>query len=313
MNVRAIALGIAATLAGCAHAHFPAVTASAPSFAPTPSSVEVGVSRAEITLPPGVSTFGHGPDARVTHGLWTRLYCRAFVFKQGDAALAIVPCDLPAMGMLLQRRVAQEVARAGVAIPAPRLMLSATHTHAGPAHYLDGAAYTGFGSTQLPAFDEAIVDRLAKSIAAAVVDAYHHARRAELRWARTEVLTLTRNRDIAAFVRNREPPWAANCPERSELCAIDPDLSVLELRDAATPASPCPLGALVFFAMHPTVLPNTNQLLGADAFGVASRALEERLRLAGKDATDCPRDPLAGIVNTNEGDVVSRFVSASVE
>ncbi|HEX7477415.1 MAG TPA: neutral/alkaline non-lysosomal ceramidase N-terminal domain-containing protein [Polyangiales bacterium] len=295
-------------LCGCSYHYMPAAASVQAAFKPS-AEIEVGVGRADITPPPGVSTFGHGPDARVTNGVWTRLYCRAFVFKQGSAALAIVPCDLSAISTLLQRRVAEQLALRSVPIEAPRLMLTATHTHAGPAHYFDGKDYAGLGSSQLPGYDDAMVDFLAKRIAAAVADACAAAKPAELRWARDTIPDLTRNRDLPAFVKNAAPPWAAPCPEGPpEYCAIDPALAVLEIRDKVTT---CALGELGFFAMHPTVLPNTNQLLGADAFGVASRVREAELRAG--NAACSNSDPLSGLVNTNEGDIVARWSSGTVQ
>jgi neutral ceramidase len=319
---RGLSLVLALVLAPACHTYLPGAVKSVPSFDHEARVLRVGVGRADITPPPGVATFGHGPDARVTNGLWTRLYCRAFVFVQPDAdapsdpksehaALAIVPCDLPAMSAILQRSVAAEVA-ARVPIPAPRLMLTATHTHAGPAHFLDGNGYAGLGSTQLPGYDPEMVRFLSSRIADAVEQAYRGAVPAKLRWSDGQVLTLTRNRDIQAFVRNPDPPWAPGCTERSELCAIDPNLSVLEVQAVGPGGAPgCTLGSLTFFAMHPTVLPNTTQLLGADAFGVASRSLELSMREGA--APGCNGDPLAGIVNTNEGDIVPRWVNGSVE
>lgn len=126
--------------------------------------------------------------------------------------------------------------------------------------------------------------------------------------------TLTRNRDLPAFVRNPDPPWAPGCAERAEHCAIDSNLSVLEVRTSKAAQVPgCPLGSLTFFAMHPTVLSNTNQLLGADAFGVASRVLEAELRQVATQTGQCAGDPVAGIVNTNEGDMAPRWTSSTVE
>lgn len=318
-----MSLVLTLALAPSCHTYLPGAAKSVPSFDQEARVLRVGVARADITPPPGVSTFGHGPDARVTNGLWTRLYCRAFVFVQPNsraasdqrsdhAALAIVPCDLPAMSAILQRSVAAEVA-ARVPIPAPRLMLTATHTHAGPAHYFDGTSYSGLGSTQLPGYDPEMVRFLSTRIAEAIERAYRSAVPAKLRWSDGQVLSLTRNRDIQAFVRNPSPPWAPGCSDRSELCAIDPNLSVLEV-DAVGPggAQRCPLGSLTFFAMHPTVLPNTTQQLGADVFGVASRSLELAMR-EGTPPTCGNGDPLAGIVNTNEGDIVPRWVNGSVE
>src|SRR5207245_10847989 len=43
--------------------------------------LQAGAARADVTPPPGPSTFGLGPDSLVTDGYWSRLYCRAFVLE----------------------------------------------------------------------------------------------------------------------------------------------------------------------------------------------------------------------------------------
>ena len=52
---------------------------------------------------------------------------------------------------------------------------------------------------------------------------------------------------------------------------------------------------LVYFAMHPTVLPNTNTLLGADVDGALSRILEHDMQREWNDAVaeSHLRDPAA--------------------
>jgi hypothetical protein len=60
---------------------------------------------------------------------------------------------------------------------------------------------------------------------------------------------------------------------------------------------------LVFFGMHPTMLPSSNRLFGGDVGGVASRPVEARLRaIWAKTEDSCgnTRDPLVGFVNTKE-------------
>jgi neutral ceramidase len=308
-------IGLVAALAAACHLTMPAPSRGAPPFPASPAELRVGTARADITPPPGVATFGHGPDARVTNGVWTRLYCRVFVLAAGSAELAIVACDLPAVSTLLQRTVAQELERRAVPIPASRLMMVATHTHAGPAHYFDGRAYGGLGSTQLPGYDDRMVTFLSERIANAVRDSASpgRLRPAKLRWARDRVFGLTRNRALAAFLRNQEPPWPPGCPPELDaaFCAIDPELSVLQIVDATN--AECTRGWLSFFAMHPTVLPNTNRLLGADAFGVTSRALESTLRTRNGESPGCDTDPLAAVVPTNSGDQVPRWSSGSVQ
>src|ERR1700727_567271 len=100
----------------------------------TPAPFKVGTWRVDLTPPPGVSTFGHGPDSLVAEGYWTRIYCRVFVVESGAGErIAIVPCDLSATSRLLHRTIAEKVKDL---LPATRIFVSSTHTHAGPAHYM---------------------------------------------------------------------------------------------------------------------------------------------------------------------------------
>ena len=288
-----------------------------------PEELTVGVARVDVTSPPGVSTFGHAPDALVTDGYWSRLYCRVFVFKQTTGLpLAIVPCDLSAISAALHHRVSEKVKEI---LPRSRLMITATHTHAGPAHYFESEAYGGAASSRLPGFDEAMLEMLAGRIAEGIERAHNRLRPARIRWAHQSAWKLTRNRSLIAYLSNspRFEPRSHPDPRdklSDEERAVDPALDVLQIEET-TPGnkrSVGPLGWLVFYAMHPTVLPSSNRLLGADIFGVASRNLEARLRPlracqdprcspSPKGQLQCPNladfDPLVGLVNTNEGDV----------
>ena len=79
-----------------------------------------------------------------------------------------------------------------------------------------------------------------------------------------------------------------------------------------------PMGWLVFFAMHPTVVGSRNRLFGGDAFGVTSRLLEAELRRAWVDrcaGQDCVRpnglDPVAAVLQTNAGDIAAVWSSGA--
>src|ERR1017187_6416844 len=87
--------GIGSLIAvACASPHPLVLTAPVSHEQRVPEELTVGVARVDVTPPPGVSTFGHAPDALVTDGYWSRLYCRVFVLKQTTGLpLAIVPCD----------------------------------------------------------------------------------------------------------------------------------------------------------------------------------------------------------------------------
>ena len=299
----------------------------------------VGEARVDITPPPGPSTFGHAPDAHVTNGYWTRLYCRVFVLETSPQdRVALVPCDLPAISALLHQTLLERLAEEPLTkdIPPSHVMLAATHTHAGPGHYFESYAYSGVASTRLPGFDPAMLAFLADRIARGIRDARTSLRPAVARWSHAnDVWGITRNRSLAPFEANATHPKFPDPPKGMtfEEQAIDPRLDVLEFDAAdAEGNATTPLGRLVFFAMHPTVLPATNRLFGADTHGVASRMLESELRREAADRhTKCavskdrlkdganagsPKggkcevpygDPLVGIFNTNEGDISPKW------
>ncbi len=322
--VAGLAVAALSILAACAQPTFPTPPSPQPQVAHAAANLRVGAARVDITPPPGVSLFGHGPEGRVSDGYWSRLYCRAFVFLPENASsVAVVTCDLSAIGMLLQRSVAQEVSDLGI-LPT-RLMLTATHTHAGPAHYFESTFFGDVLSSRAPGFDPKMVSFLAQRIGCAIREAVRTAVSAQLAWGHTAVWGLTRNRSFVPFMQN-DPPYLPDplCqapgpvpPLLPSERAIDPCLDVLRIdeidHDGAVVG---PIGVLAFFAMHPTVLPNTNRLIGADVDGVVSRNVEQSLRrqwLAKAPASAATRDPIAAIVNTNEGDVSPIWSDGTIE
>ncbi len=273
------------------------------------SAVRVGTARADITPPPGPATFGHGPDSLAAQGYWTRLYCRAFVFERVDGArYAIVPCDLAAVSLLLQREVA---ARVSDVVPTTRLMLSATHTHHGPAHYFENVGYSEVMSTRRPGLDSNMVNFLAGRIATAVKEAAAHPVLARIRWTRRPVWGLARNRSREPFYANvdrfhsRFPP-PTGLPEA--LRRVDPELDVLQIEEARRPG--VPIATMAFFAMHPTVLPAHSRLFDGDTHAVASRLVERELGHEAR-ARGARREPLVAIVNTNQGDVSPAWIEGT--
>src|SRR5262245_20832347 len=188
----------------------------AATFSPTPVApdgnwgdiLQAGVAQADITPPPGLSLFGHGPEGRVSVGVLLRLYCKAFVFTRGEEIIALVPCDLGAPSLELQRSIAQRLVHGPSPIPigADRLLLMATHTHAGPAHYFGPRQYGGGFSSREPGFDPTVRDFLADRIATAVRVAYHKRVPARVGWISDEALGLTYNRSFTPFAANFTDP-----------------------------------------------------------------------------------------------------------
>jgi neutral ceramidase len=206
-RLRPLLVLVVAVLAACGGRLSPA-----PQSPVAPSGLgeilQAGIARADITPPPGLSLFGHGPEGRVAVGTLLRLYCEAFVLTRGTESVALVPCDLGAISTELQRAVAARLISAGLPLGADRLVLMATHTHAAPAHYFGARQYGGTFSSRAPGFDPSVLDFLADRIAGAVRAAYAARAPAKVGWAfdREAGRGLVHNRSFTAFAANRELP-----------------------------------------------------------------------------------------------------------
>jgi neutral ceramidase len=290
-----------------------------------------GAAEVDITPPLGIGMFGHGPESRVATGTQLRLRCQAFVIRGPQRTIqssttaasgtqdeprslpnqvALVPCDLAAPGLLLQRTVAKHV---GTRVPlaASQIMLMATHTHMAPAHYFAADSYFGPFSGRLLGFDARVLNFLARRIADAVVSAYDSSKPARLTWSQRPVLehAIGRNRSFQAYRANHAPPaWVADRvahnPDDAADEATDRMLAVLSIDRADEPANEAtsharrPLGVFAVFGVHPTALPNTNVAYTGDLFGYATRQVEDHIRKV------THYKAVVGIANGIEGDVM---------
>jgi neutral ceramidase len=319
---------------------------------------------ADITPPLHLSLFGHGPESRIATGVRLRLRCEAFVLAAAGEVVALVPCDLQGPSMALQRGIADRLATWGVPISADRLFLMATHTHAGPAHYFESRRYSGPFSSYAPGHDDKVVDFLVNRIATAIATAFGSLKPACIGWGQKDVANLTFNRSYVPFLANREDDLGTlpsdNAFSRAKKAeqatrvsaaqadsgfagpaltppesAVDQKLFVLRidrrLGDGGTCAGGPPLGVFAVFGMHPTGVPNKNQLYHGDIFGFAVRTAEDCLGLAtvgdagfslapatGANARACEwdrrvdGDVVVGLANGIEGDVSPRLDMQSV-
>lgn len=250
----------------------------------TATGLRAGFGRADITPPVGVGLTGNGPEGRRARGYRLRLYARVLLLEDpGGNRIALVVADLPLGSALLHRRVAALTAAAD-SIGLDRLVIAVTHTHSGPGHYFEAAAYNEAGST-VAGYDPVLLDSLSVRIAAAVHAARLDLRPAKAAWGTRRVWGHTRIRSLPALVRNL--PWPtppADAPDSLPLQyrLIDPTLTMLRIdqRDPAT-GSYQPAGAFSVFAMHGTGNANANELLDADIHGIVERRLERHIDPAG--------------------------------
>ncbi|WP_375771279.1 neutral/alkaline non-lysosomal ceramidase N-terminal domain-containing protein [Archangium gephyra] len=294
-----------------------------------------GVATEDITPPPGFPTGGHGPEGGLPRGHWMRLRARAFFFEdRAGRTLALVSCDLFALPGGLHAKVAERIAakaaeqKLAVSLPPESLILAATHTHHSPGNYMTARVYNQFGSAY-SGFSKPLFEFLAERIADAVLGALHDARRqpgqVELAVHVQQVdYALVRNRSPDVFMLNRERDTllatlssgaeAPDCaprpgepsdgwyaPECPRLRATDRALTVVDIRRVNGERRDR-VGALVFFAVHPTVLAARTPLYNPDFVGYAMQSLE-------RDWATAEGQPVVGFFNGAEGDITTRRTS----
>ncbi len=193
-----------------------------------------GAAEAVITPPVGTLLSGYGSRASGSTALHDDLHARALVFDDGTAQAAIVACDLIGIDRRMTARV-REIVHAATGIPLAHVMVSATHTHGGPA---------GLRANE----DAALLDTTARIAAGAAITAHGRMRPAVLKAGSGHVDTVQQNR--------RHPDWP-----------IDPRMELL-LFDSLDPRDG-PIASIVNFACHATVMYATNLEISADYPGYA--------------------------------------------
>jgi hypothetical protein len=200
---------------------------------------------AQVVITPPVGTFleGYGARASGSVGVHDDLHARALVVDDGIAQAAIVSCDLIGIDRHTTAAVRALVA-AATDIPAPNIIVAATHTHGGPVgmHRHD---------------DQPLRDVQDRLIAGAVIEAWRNKQPCVLKAGRGSVDSVSQNR--------RDPGTP-----------IDDALRVL-LFDAPAHGD-APIASVVNFACHGTVLYHTNMQFSADYPG---HALETVRKIVG--------------------------------
>src|SRR4051794_13113944 len=142
------------------------------------SALDAGVARSDVTPPTGFPTMGYVRDDAIARGQHTRLFARAIVLRQGDTKLALVATDLGLTPGGLLVEVAARLASRG--FTERNVIISASHTHSGPAGYAtfesdnfvaptagNPANFKLVGDTRLYGF---LIDRVALAIERADAD-----------------------------------------------------------------------------------------------------------------------------------------------
>lgn len=201
-------------------------------------TLQVGTAEADITPPVGCRMGGYGARTGKAESVAARLRCHTVVFDDGISPVGLVVCDLVFVTWDITSRARRLVAEA-LGWPEDALMVTATHTHSGPAGLTVGQ-------------DASYVDVVARQIAGSVIEAFAARRTAVVKYAETSVSSISQNR--------RDPDGAIETVAR------------LLIAEAADPAAT--LATIVNYACHATVLEHDNLAVSPDFPGATVDVVE---------------------------------------
>lgn len=224
----------------------------------------VGRGIADVTGPAyGIQMWGFVREDQIDEGIHFRLFSRAFVVAERDAGkrLAFASVDLGSITHELHLAVVERLQeRYGDRYTMENVILSATHTHGGPSGYWHYGTTGPIGS---PFFQEHF-DAIAGGIVNSIVQAHEDLQPGSIYIDAGEVEGAGANRSMTAYLNNPEE-------ERARYDGpTDTTLTLLKFVDASGP-----IGAVNWFASHPTAMTYYNKLITGDHKGHASARFEE--------------------------------------
>ncbi|XP_068227138.1 putative neutral ceramidase C isoform X1 [Palaemon carinicauda] len=230
---------------------------------PDPSLYNLGVGIYDATGPAaGVNMMGYANPGQINSGIHMRLYSRAFLIDDTSRRLVFVSLDCGMMGQLVKIEVVKRLQMSyGDMYDHDNLLLSCTHTHSGPAGFLQ---YLLFDITCM-GFIQETFDAMVEGVVKSIEMAHENVRPGHLYVSSGELLDSSINRSPTGYLNNPEE-------ERAKY-AYDTDKTMTLLKFVAEDGTD--MGMINWFAVHPTSMNNTNTLISGDNKGYASQLFEK--------------------------------------
>ncbi|RCW43705.1 neutral ceramidase [Halopolyspora algeriensis] len=237
-----------------------------------------------------VGMMGYGRMDQQAEGLHMRLWSRAFVIadRASTERVLLVVVDAPMIFESVHREVLRRIGeRHGDLYTERNVLITATHTHAGPGGHAHHLLY----NMTTKGFHRATFEAVTAGIVESIERAHADLTPTELTLTHGELHNTSVNRSRAAFDRN-PADITEHFPE-----AIDPQSSVLRIeRDGHL------VGAINWFATHGTSMSGDNRLISSDNKGYAAYRWEREAGHADRSAESGPGF-VAAFAQTNAGDM----------
>ncbi len=235
---------------------------------------------------------GYANPEQETAGIHMRLWSRAFFLESpcNGRRVVLVTADLGMVFQSVKQGVVDRLEKLyGNTYSDANVLISATHTHQGPAGHSHYALYnaTGFMNPAKQGFDsenyEVIVDGIVKSIQRA----HGNVRPGRMRLSKGGISNASKNRSTAAYAKNKDRHKYKN--------NVDRGMTLLRMDSIQGGA----LGQINWFAVHPTNFSKHNKFITGYNKGIAAQRFER------DHGTDYRSNDtfVAAFANANEGDV----------
>ncbi len=259
------------------------------------SDYRVGVGKADVTdRRPGLGLQGFAYNQQSSSGadIETPLFARAFAIEEnragaGRTSIVLVVADIWSCMQSVKAAVADRVKDLYLF---GSVLIAGTHTHAGPGGYSDYFLY----NYSVEGRDQIVFDTIVDGIVKAIRSAHASLAPGRIYANRGDLAGCGANRSMPAYRRNQEFRDGAPPSEWT-----DQEMLLLRfVHDADLRRPAREIGALNWFAIHPTNLGMYNVIVSGDNKGWAESLFEERM------ATEQPGTPfVAAFGNGSAGDV----------
>lgn len=246
---------------------------------------------------------GWESPTQVFRGIHQRQYARAYAIESpcNGRRVMFVSADIGLMYGSLRLGVLDAIAADPLLAGrygADNLMLSATHTHSGPAgyshHEAGNALHLGYDATVY----ETTVRGMVEAIRLADANLRAHPEPAPIRLAIGELLDTSINRSKPAFAMNPLDERRAFLDARGQ--PVETDKRVVQLNLVRDNGSA--VGIVNWFGVHPTTIGPTQHFVSSDNKGYAALGFERLMRTRYEPSAEGADTFVAAFAQTDEGD-----------
>ncbi|MDG2501447.1 MAG: neutral/alkaline non-lysosomal ceramidase N-terminal domain-containing protein [Porticoccaceae bacterium] len=249
----------------------------------------IGRGISDITGPLfGTQMWGFGREDQITEGLHIRQRSRAFVIAEADdpsKRLVFVSADLGSIEHHISLSVIDHLQQLyGDTYSIKNVIISATHTHAGPGGYWHSRSDLGLDGGFYPEHFKIIVDGITESI----ISAHNDLQPGSILLGKGNVTNAGANRSVLAYKQNpriERESYSDNTPT---------EMSLIKFIDDSGP-----IGMLNWYALHPTAMNFYNRLISGDHKGYAALTMEQLQGTSYRDKNDF----VAAFAQADPGDV----------